>query len=185
MEKFQPKSHQVNPQGWSQLVASTIAGLVLSACGSTSQYRSEQPIQYIETPVYIAIPVPAVTPAPRLIKKTHTHNWPLWDKICTFLYNNNEKILHLCESKPAQITKKYSKKIPWETRYFPGKTDYSYKYGYGYNPVTWKTEYHYGPIPTNVPPKTEHIPAKIVNCVDLQPYNQDTWAAFPRQTSCL
>jgi hypothetical protein len=177
-------------------LTSIVAWLVLSACWTTGDNsRNEQKVQYKE--VYIPVPV-RMEPEKKLISKIHTHKWPLGDKICTYTYDNREKILKLCDSKPAKIEKNYTKTIPGRTETIPGKTTYIpgkmepwYGPKYGVNPINGKMEYHYGPTMVLTPGKTEHtqpknkyIPEKRVYCTKYIPYNQTTWAAMPVQENC-
>lgn len=137
---------------------------------------------------------------PTVISKQHTHNGPLGDRVCTFVYSNQERVLKLCDFKPGTTSAVYSKHIPGSyvqtpstTQWIPPSAIYEGpKPELFYNPKTWKYEYRMTQggvknIPwvyKNIPWKMEYKPWKNIQCRTVQHFSQQNWAAMPKQEVC-
>lgn len=176
MEKFQSES-KTHSHNQIPSITAIVAGLALSACTSTPPHHSYTPPQNKPEIRYLPI---HIDPPPTLISKSYTHNWPLGDKICTYIYSNKEKTLSLCSPKPDKEIRKYSKSIPGETKYIPWRTEYWYGY---WLRSDGKYGYWYGL--QNIPPKSTYIPWKTLQCIEKKSFNQFTWAALANREDCF
>ncbi|MBC7503550.1 hypothetical protein H7169_01135 [Candidatus Gracilibacteria bacterium] len=194
MEKLQPQLEnsrfpiQTIPVV-SKIVMSLIASGVMGACSTPpKKLPNTQYTPVYEEPIYVP-----VYREPILTKKVYTSNGPLGDKMCEYTYNTQQKVLALCETKEPIVVRSYSKvipsslvAIPGKTIIIPGKTEFGYRYGIGMN---GKYGYSYGPQYTQ--PKNEHtmpriesIPAKLVSCKVVKPFDQKDGSQIPTRDFC-
>lgn len=166
-----------------QAITTLIMSLVVSACGSTPGYRPSQ--SYESSPIFTP-PIVTTPSRPELTNKFFSHNGPLWDRICTYTFSTNEKVLKLCDFKPPKITQRYTKDIPGITTWVPWTSTYTPpKSVYGYNPKTFKYENYIEPGKTlTTPGKNTYTPPTTEYCTKSIPYSQTDGSPLSEKTEC-
>lgn len=171
MEKLQPKSGtNIQMDTWIHLFTATMAGLILSGCITP-------PPRYV--PQYRESPYQA--PPAKLISKTNTHTGPLWDAICTYIYDNRSQVLALCTWKPSIREKSYTRTIQENT---PPQIKVTPPiYSYRTNQFT-KQQEQYILVPERTDYRAGSITYKNVICTPVIPFSQTNGVQLPKQEFC-
>lgn len=115
-----------------------------------------------------------------LIEKKHTHNWPLGDKVCTYVYQNKDKVLWLCTFKPPKIIETYTKLIPWRSIMTPGGPKFVPEWG----SIVWsQIQMAPGKIEMS-PPKLYNHTWYLMSCNKINYYDQVNWEISMTRESC-
>jgi hypothetical protein len=171
MEKLQPKSESnIQIDTWIHLFTATMAGLILSGC-ITPLPRYMPPAQQ----------KPYQVPPAKLVNKINTNTGPLWDAICTYIYDNRTQVLSLCTEKPAIRDRSYTRTIQENT---PPQTKVTPPiYSYRMNQFTKKQEQY-----ILIPGRTDYRPGtssfKTLICTPVIPFSQTNGAPLPKQEFC-